>query len=128
MDMTHKQYANSLRQIADFFAAHEELPLPHDADEYKYFALDTREEMGILARALGGHSEKEFDDNFFRLTHVFGGIKFIALATRKGVCRPVVIGKKTVTKRVPTAYEEVEEEVDVIRWECDEPIIADASA
>jgi hypothetical protein len=120
--MTHKEYADSLRLIADWFEQHEEIPLQSTYDTFSYYALDTRDEMAMLAKALGGKVEKEFEDDWFRLKRQFGKITFIATANRAQVCRKVIVGKKTVVQSVPESYRDESVEVDDVRWECDEPL------
>jgi hypothetical protein len=120
--MTHKEYADSLRLIADWFEQHEGIPLPGGCDTFNYFALDTREEMAMLARMLGGKVEKEFVTDWFKLKRKFGEITFIATANRSQVCRRVVIGKKKVVQSVPVSYRDETVEVDDVEWQCDEPI------
>src|ERR1035438_3454483 len=100
--MTHKEYADSLREIADFFETHQEFPVPYDAERLNYFNCLNRAELAALARALGNVS-KHYDADYegaFTLTHRFGAIMFRCIQNREVVCRKVVTGTKHVEERL----------------------------
>jgi hypothetical protein len=127
--MTHKEYADSLRMIADFFEAHEELPLPHDAEVFPIYSVSDREDLQPWLRALGS-IEKRFDGHWFRPRHRFGTIDLELVLYRENICRRVVKGVETVTvleadpealKKVP--MREVTREQEIVEWECDEPVL-----
>ena len=122
-DMTHRQYAKSLRLIADFFEEHEDIALPHDADQFNYYSANSREDAARLTKALGGKTEKQYDGEMFRLRHNFGSIQFDAVFYRRQVCRAVVVGQRVIKEQVPATYTEVERVVDDVKWVCDDPIM-----
>lgn len=133
-EMTNVEYANSLRLIADFFASHPEIPIPHDATPFNYFSANSKESIARLVRALGA-CEKRYDAAFagsFEIHKTFGTITFRAIADRDRVCERVVVGKKTVPETVipakPMEPERViaAHEEDVIEWRCEESILASA--
>jgi len=127
--MTHKEYADSLRAIADFFEQHEEVPLPHDAHNFDYYSANTREAMATVATALGSCAKRLIaDSTLFALERPFGNVAFRAIAIRENVCKRVVTGKKFVPSRIiPAMPERVvpAEEVDIIEWRCDEPLLSE---
>jgi hypothetical protein len=121
--MTNKEYADSLRLIADFFEQHEEIAVPADPT-YSYYTYNRdRKGMGLLARAFGT-SDKEMTADLFYLSRMFGKIKFQALAWRESVCERVVTGTKKVTIEAKPATEEREVEVPIYEWRCEEPLLA----
>ena len=125
--MTHKEYADSLRLIADFFEAHEEVGLPHDAHEFSLYNILDRESLVTLMRALGS-CKKYYDESFFRVEKPFGTIVLKTWMNREAVCERVVKEKfkvkerrpKPVAQVAPTEFEEVEVEKEVIEWRCPE--------
>ena len=129
--MTHKEYADSLRLIADFFENNEQVALPHDAEEFRYFAAQSKEDMSTVAKALGS-CKKVILDDFFELHAKFGAILFNAVANRGRVCERVVVGKETIPERVVPEQIVPEHEVEIIEWRCPEALmpsrrIADAA-
>ena len=120
--MTHNEYAESLRQIADWWEAHPEVPLPYDMSPFRYVATK-RDEMTKIAAALGS-CEKDYDGGLFYLRKHFGAVQFEAFVAREQVCERKVVGKRRVAKRVIPAHTE-----DIVEWECfDKPLLAPPSA
>jgi hypothetical protein len=116
--MTHKEYADSLRLVADFFEAHVEVELPHDAGVFSYYSAHTREDMAALARALG-YCAKETNDSFFELHSMMGHIQFRAIANRDRICTRKQVG----TVHVPATPEQIvparpPTEQPVYAWDC----------
>ena len=60
--MTHSEYANDLRKIADFIEAHNEIPLPEST--LTCYGLHNKPTFALVARALshGGRCEKLYED------------------------------------------------------------------
>src|ERR1019366_185037 len=117
--MTNKEYANSLRLVADWFEAHPEVEPPHDAEEIALYNVHTRAEMETVARNMGT-CEKEYTDGYFKLRKKFEGITLVAVASREQVCKRKVVGAKLVPEQVIAAHN-----VDIVEWECfDTPLLA----
>ena len=117
--MTHSQYASSLRMIADWFEAHPEVPLPHDAAEFGLFTVHDREGMEKVARIFGS-CEKEYTEGFFKLKKKFGEIEMRVIASRDQVCKRKVVGVKLVPEVTIPAHNK-----DIVEWECFEtPLLA----
>ena len=123
--MTNKEYADSLRLIADWFEQHKEIASPYGGHEFKYFNYDKKEDLARLAKALGS-TEKEFSGDLFYLKgkKMFGCIEFQAVGNRGDLCRKVKVGTKTVHVEARGATEAQDVEVPVYEWKCDEPILA----
>jgi hypothetical protein len=117
-NMTHKQYADSLRQIADWYESHAEIPLPHDANEFGLFTIHTLDGMETLARAFGA-CEKDYTEGFFKLKKGFGEIVFTAYASRDQICKRKVVGTREVPETIIPARTE-----EIVEWECfDTPLL-----
>ena len=123
--MTHQKYAQSLRMIADWFEAHPEIGLPHDAQSFRYFPAVTREQFAIVAKALGSCQKVFDDDTLIELHRTFGAITFQAIAMRKNVCTRRVVGVKTIPERIIEAHTERERKEEIVEWDCDEPLLAE---
>ena len=124
--MTHREYADSLRLIADWFEAHPEIRIPNDADEFNVYNVHTQEELARAVRALGG-CKKEYSDSsgLFRLKRKFGGIELRFVTSRDKACKRKVTGTVRVPEQVIPAHE-----VSIVEWECLEapPLLASAPA
>lgn len=118
--MTNKEYADSLRLIADFFDTHTEFSPPTGAEKIEDCHVYSKHQLSALARALGD-CEKQFDVDFkgaFALVHKFGSIEYRSVQTRETVCKRVVVAVKHVEKLViPQTVIEAHDE-EVIEWDC----------
>ena len=115
--MTHKEYADGLRAIADWYEAHEEIMLPHDA-RIDITSVETKEQAITTARALG-HCRKHYEDSLFIIERAFGCVPLRFLFWRSAVC----------TRRVVETVEEPEMIVpahtrEIVAWDC-EPLLAE---
>mgnify|MGYP001566893206 CR=1 FL=1 len=117
--MTHSEYADGLRRIADWYEEHPDVPLP-EAQLTVYAVRDTRETVAQIARALGT-ARKEFAEHadLMFLVRDFGGVTLRFCFTRQTVCTRRVIGARFI----PARPGEPEREVEVIEWDC-EPILS----
>src|SRR5579864_4791307 len=96
--MENQEFVNSLRQLADFYEKHPEVPLP-DTVRMPIYSLNTKEEIEPVARAFG-NAFKRVDDNFFKLVRRFGVIDLEVIAYREKVCTKRVVGKKKELQKV----------------------------
>ena len=121
------EFTQALRQIADFYDKHPEVPLP-DLVSMPIYTVNTPEEIAPIARAFGT-SFKEYNSTFFKLTKQFGVIKLEVVAYRDQVCVKRVVGTKKVKKQVlaeyqpPANYVEKEVEEEIVEWDCPESIL-----
>lgn len=122
-DMTHAQYAESLRMIADWFEAHPEVPLPYRAHDFGYQHLSTTQEsMARIARAMGACKKEYTDSGLFHLKRDFGAVTVDAFCSRTEVCKRKVVGSKHMPEQVIPAHDQ-----DIVEWECfEEPLLAAA--
>ncbi len=90
--MTHTEYADALRSIADWIVAHPEIEVPHTREiALGFWDEDAREKIAEVAKAIGS-CEKTYTDKTFKLYKDFGGITYNFYAYRAQVCERVVVG------------------------------------
>ncbi|MDP7337678.1 MAG: hypothetical protein QF786_00050 [Vicinamibacterales bacterium] len=106
-------FVGGLRDLADWYEAHPEVTLPSSTVN---IYPDVRE-FSAVARAMGS-AEKEAVGSWFVLAKSFGPISLEANADRDEVCTKRVVGTRTETKRVPTAFEDREVDVEIVEWDC----------
>lgn len=136
--MTNVDFAQALREMADFYEAHPQMPRPEIRDVYRIFSASGKAEFVAAVRQLadGGKVEKGVDENFYRAKRTFGaGLVLEALCNRAEVCRkvtklkvvkesvPVRYETRTEQVNIPVAFEEREVEKEVTEWECPESIL-----
>lgn len=110
--MTNTEYANGLRQIANWYEAHPEVPQPHQ--NFQVFTARTRAELECVVRAM--ESCKKVQDpnlNLFRLCRDFGGIRVEFITSLSEVCTKRVIRTETVPEHVIPACTR-----EIIEWDC----------
>lgn len=119
--MTHTEYANGLRQVADFLEFHPEIKLPQA--QLNCYAIFNKDEAAAVLHAFG-NAKKEYDDSIFLLSKDFGAVNLRYVGQRKAVCEKVVVGIKFVPERTEPAIEAQPERVvpaheePVMEWRC----------
>lgn len=127
MTERNRQYAQSLRAIADFYDAHPEVTAPADDTLYNG-TMDEKADAQNLVRALG-HCEKEYDESLFKIIGTFGNIKVRFVFYRENVCTKRVVGTKIVPAHIIPAREEQEvpeREEEIVEWDCAPLMAGDA--
>ena len=127
--MTHSEYANGLRLVADFLEANPDVPLPEDT--LTSYSLHDKKRLSIVARALshGGRCEKVYEDTIVNLKRDFGGIILRYIGVRSNVCTQVKVGTKVVPEQyVPPrpaveAHVVPEHEEAIYEWRCDPVLV-----
>lgn len=117
-----KEYATGLRLVADFYEAHPELKLPwtQSSDGKTFWVQLEESEKHLLvefAKAFGTFL-KNADSSSFSIVKPFGTLAIKVEISRKSVCTAEVVGKRTVTRKVPVQFREETVEEDVIEWQC----------
>jgi hypothetical protein len=120
----HREYAEALRQIADLFEAHPEIPLPEQM--VSCYSLGSKEMARAIVKALGT-SEKDWSvDSLIMLRKKFGPIMLRFVGQRGDVCERVQVGTKLVPAQPASpATEEYEE--PVYEYRCSS-LLADGGA
>jgi hypothetical protein len=113
--MTHAEYANALRRIADWIEVHPDLPLPSQTQLDFLSGVDTKEDLAKFARGFG-ECKKDF-----------GGIKLRAVAWRKNVCERVVVGTREVPEEIIPARLVPAHMEDIVEWKCPESLLEEVS-
>lgn len=127
--MTHSEYANGLRQVAEFIESHTEIPLP--SATLSCYNLTNKRVAALTARALGqgGRCNKIYDDSILRLKREFGAIELEYIGMRYNVCEQIKVGTRVVPERYvppqPATEGQVipEHEEAVYNWVCS-PLLA----
>lgn len=115
---------SGLRELADFLAAHPEIPV-HDYDlNIQLYGFD-KDALVAVVRAGGAKWRKLHFGSIFELRTTFTGDVTLGLnADRAEVCERVVTGTKTVHHDAQPAVEEHDEEVETVEWVC-HPLLGD---
>ncbi len=127
LDAIQQNFVSGLREMADWYEAHPNIPTPKDFSVYE-FKSENKAAAQKVARALGTF-DKKLDDTFLKLQRDFGGISLRFVFYRKLVCQRRVVGTKTVTERVPDPEAapppmvEVTKEREIVEWDCP-PLLA----
>ena len=116
------EYAQGLRDLADWIEVHPEIELPNDS--IYIYCKDTKEEAAKVLAALAP-CKKNYSNEVFTITRLFGGITLQFIFLRSAVCTRRVVGKRLVPEQLiqgrPTEVIP-EHEADVVEWDC-EPIL-----
>ena len=116
--MTTKEFAGSLRMVADFYDKHPSMPMPSMTnDALIIYSVHSREELHDVAEMFGT-CEKDSSDGFYSLNKRFGSISLRATWTHEEVCTRRVVGTEIKTVELPTGFKTVEREVEIVEWEC----------
>ena len=112
---TGSEFAAALRQIADWYDDHPEMP---GATEINITTpRNTPEVAAGIVRALGSCS-KDFSKDVVAIARDFGGCTLRFVLWRSAVCERRVVGTREVPERVTPAHVE-----EIIEWDC-HPILA----
>jgi len=118
--MTNKEYANALREIADFYEANPGFPQPtHPLKIFGIYSTRTKEEFQNVAKQLKIF-RKDFDDKFIRITRDFSGIKLSVIEYKEKICTKRVVGTRLVKKEKPMPIKFEKEMVaeEIVEWDC----------
>lgn len=120
--MDAKDFAEGLRQIADWYEAHPEVMLPYDNGGLGalmiYGEPDTKERAAEIVRALGTVTKRlDANSSYLRLTRYFNGVGLCFVFDRETVCERRVVGTKIIPA-MPARPAEPEREEEIIEWDC----------
>jgi hypothetical protein len=132
--MTHKEFADGLREFAEFIELHEEIPVP-SGQTFHANARDIdkaaqRAHAAMVAKAFG-HSNKEEYEQSMQITHRFNAVvKMEVWYDRDALCERVELERKiipavpetTIVKPAVPEHEEI-----VYGWKC-APILKEKKA
>lgn len=109
--MTGSEFAKGLRQLADWYDAHPEAPVPNETSLYAC-ATDTKEEAVRIATMLGS-CQKEWNNATLTLVKTFGAVRLGFVFWRSSVCTSRIVGTREVPERVVPARTE-----NIVAWDC----------
>lgn len=122
--MTHAEYANALRRIADWIETHPEVPLPYTA-ALDICGLKGKEGMAAVAKAFGD-CKKVHTESLFELVKDCGGIALCAVALRQNICERVVIRVETTPEHILPACTIPAHTREIVEWKCPESLLEEA--
>jgi len=128
--ITAIEYANGLRELADWIEEHPEMPRP--GPTLNVYELNSRDEAVACLKALGS-CKKEYTENNFYLSREFGPIKLAFMFYRTAVCKRRVVGVKEVGTAVVPARIIPEEIIpahteEIVEWDCGESLLEPQSS
>lgn len=127
--METAEFTASLRQLADWYDLHPEVPLPGIRGRNLTIAIPAANaaNMAIIARAFGS-AKKEMDSLFFRLIKTFGVIDLDAFEFRDKICTRRVVKSEPIIEQVPVygepiRYEATPRLIEEVAWDCPDSIL-----
>jgi hypothetical protein len=129
-EVTHAQFVQGLKELAEFYEAHPEVKLPY-SPVFSIFSWNKEEAIrdAVLCAHAFGYAEKSYSTDYFRMTKKFpGGISLEFCTDRQAVCTPVVVGTKVEPAHTIPAQKEKfvpERVVEQVEWRC-QPLLAGA--
>ena len=126
--MTHEEFVDSLRQIADFYEQHPNCPLPSLGERLHIFP-DGIKGLAAVAREFGDctKSVDEGELSFYRVRRQFGALALEALDYRHKVCKRIVTGSHEERVKIPLTFEEHIRMVEDVRWECPDSLLEESN-
>lgn len=131
--MDRKVFIKALRDAADVYELHEEIPVPNGIDLASW--LHGQESVVTLAdcaRIPGARWDKAVSSWNYELSLTlaeegYDKVKISLNAPRETVCTKRVVGTETVTVPAVEAKPEHTEERDIVEWDC-VPLLAPRTA
>ena len=122
-------FIRGLRELADFYDARPELPLPSEVT-VNLTDVKGKAELAHVAELMKP-CKKEVTLSFYKLIRHFGPIVLEAYDWRSNICERIVTGTKVVAEKiVPAQEEEVipEHEEDIVVWKCPDSLLEASDA
>ena len=117
---TASEYADGLRQLADWIEAHPDIKTPETT--ISCCSVNSKEEAASVLLALKP-CRKHFGPDMFSIKRDFGPLTLSFLFYRTDVCTRRVIGTRHVEARLVPEREE-----EIVEWDCPEALLrADAA-
>mgnify|MGYP001603776860 CR=1 FL=1 len=110
--MTNKEFADSLRMVADFYEQHEKFPQP-PADFLDVFSVNDKETLEQATRALGTIEKFTIGESLFGIKRAFGLLALRVIVSRTVACTRRVVGTEPVPERITPAYTR-----EIVEWDC----------
>ena len=123
VDTTRADFIAGLRDLADFYEAAPDFPVPFeakfdDSSQYHLHGIDGPDQLATLTRMLGGRRTKDADEHAVHITRRFGpGVVVELYVSREEVCERRVVGTETVEVPDPDAPK-ITIEREIVEWVC----------
>src|SRR5262245_59716599 len=112
--MTRESLIASMRAMLDHLEKNPEIPLPYFGSYASYVHPG---QLASAVKALGAR-EKTYDETDANFIERFGDISLNVFVQRDAVCQRKVVGQKLVKVRRVKEWEEVDQMVDEVQWDC----------
>jgi len=114
-------FVQQLREVADWYEAHPEAPLPHqEAFDVRLYGVHSKEDAANLIR-LFGTCAKDWSASFLCVVKLLpSGAKITGVFDRSRVCTRKVVGTRIVPKQVTAEHIQ-----EIVEWNCD-PLLKEA--
>ena len=130
MSNEREEFIKGLRDLAYWYEAHPDMPIPSYGNaRVSIFSLTGKEDAAMALRAMAP-CEKDYapDYNLLTIKRNFGGMELHVVFNQSDVCVRSVVGKKVIPAQVVPAQPEQhipERTEEVVVWDCG-PILAPA--
>ena len=99
--MTNKELVDGLRQIANFYEAHPDFPLPHLCDAgMDIFSVNSADELAQAARTLGTVAKFTFGDSLYGIRRTFGALRLQVIVDRVVACTRRMVATEVVPETI----------------------------
>lgn len=110
--MSASEYATALREIADWYEAHPDVPAPSPAPINLFFG--DKDELVAVARAVGERLTKSGSGDWYWLRKEFpSGWALEFNVRREQVCTRRVVGTEPVPEQIIPAHTK-----EIVEWDC----------
>lgn len=122
--MTRKGYVKALREIADFFEANEEVPLPDPDPLHIFVGASSKEDAARIVRGFGT-CQKRLNDSvgLYYIEREFGGLTVSAVFSRNAICDRLVVGSKIIPEQIIPEQIIPAHTEDVVEWHCPDVLL-----
>lgn len=114
-----QDFVSGLREIADWYEAHPEIPPPLNS-EISNYSLNEKSEALMVLEALKP-CKKNYSEDLFEISREFHGVNARFLFYRDQVCIKKVVATKEVPEEVIPARPETiipAHTEEIVEWEC----------
>lgn len=118
--MTNLEYAQALRRIADIYAAHPEIKLPYHTElgSPESIYCHDRASFHATVAAFGPGIKRDDETGLIFEPEVGKAINLQVYGFKNGICKRIIVGKKTVPGRVIPKQVIPAYEIDEVEWIC----------
>lgn len=111
-----KEFTQGLRDLADWYDAHPEVPLPENRMRIMSYC-DTKEELATIVRAMG-HCTKSVYEDILNVERNFGPVILRTVSLRDKVCEKVLVGQREIERTIVLESKKETVLEDVYEWKC----------